>query len=338
MHNALAHPRIHHPKNHVVGIYSPDGPMPPAHVQIPDGRGVGVHPDTCVFVPAAKGQIFKSMGQADRWNRVWLLPEEAIYLVERGSLDIRWPSSEIDAEGEEVGNKTVPAIPMSLQAAYACFMGRGGLTLERYSVFTGLRRLGYVITRAPGWDDTATVDSNDASRKGAYTQAPRRGAGLAGIFSVFFDWLHDPLSTASTSVGPIVGCGIHPNYSEPCSSLIADRLLTDSFSRHLQKARYNSLVRPDRRNRTKSPRRRNTIPRRIPRLQTLNTIQENRPAKTRLPHRGDQHPRDNLHSHPGATRRFAGKHPARPSAWRQNGAVALYAAAAWVSECGVGGC
>lgn len=218
MHNALAHPRIHHPKTHVVGIYAPDGPTPPSHVQVSDGKGVGVHPDSCVCVRAAKGQIFKSMGQADRWNRIWLLPEEALYLLERGSLDIRWPNPETVAEEEGVVHEAVPAIPMSLQAAYACFMGRGGLTLERYSVFTGLRRLGYVITRAPGWDDIARVDSKEV-RKDAYTQPRQRGPGLAGILSGIFDWLHDPLSTTSTSAGPVVGCGIHRNYSKSCSSL-----------------------------------------------------------------------------------------------------------------------
>lgn len=310
MHNALAHPRIHHPKTHVVGIYSPDGPMPPSHVQVSDGRGVGVHPDSCVCVPLAKGQLFKSMGQADRWNRIWLLPEEAIYLMERGSLDIRWPNPETVGEGEEVMGKTVPAIPMSLQAAYACFLGRGGLTLERYSVFTGLRRLGYVITRAPGWDDTATTDSNGDVRKDAYMQPRQRGPGLAGILSGIFDWLHDPLSTASTSSGPIIGRGIHRSYSKPLSSLFST-FSNPSSSRHLQKALHNPLVRPNHGNTKRPPRHRHALPHRIPRLQTLNRIQENRPTKTRLPHRGDQHPRNNLHSDHGPTR-----HPARQHAFR----------------------
>jgi hypothetical protein len=40
-------------------------------------------------------QKFKSThlkhGQADKNNWVWFLPEEVLYPLERGSLDIRWP-------------------------------------------------------------------------------------------------------------------------------------------------------------------------------------------------------------------------------------------------------
>lgn len=213
MHNALAHPRIHAPKHHVVAFYSPDGPVPPASVEVP-AKGLGVHPDSCVWVPLAKGPLFKTMGQADRWNRVWLLPEEALFLLERGNLDIRWSHSSNDPEGQESVDQSVTAIPMSLQAAYACFLGRGGLTLERYTVFTGLKRLGYAVVRAPGWDDNAIVDADGDTRADPYAQPQQRGPGLAGILSGIFDWLHDPLSTASTSAGPVVGCGIHRSYSE----------------------------------------------------------------------------------------------------------------------------
>lgn len=186
-----------------------------------------MHPDACVYVPIPKGSIFKTMGQADRWNRIWLLPEEALYLLERGSLDIRWPNTPADTEDSELAQESVPAIPMSLQAAYACFLGRGGLTLERYSVFTGLRRLGYALARAPGWDDTAAAHSNDDVGKGTYTQPQQRGPGLAGIFSRIFDWLYDPLCTASTAAGPAVGCGIHRSYSMSIDeSVYFARLLT----------------------------------------------------------------------------------------------------------------
>ncbi|KAJ5125647.1 hypothetical protein N7476_010017 [Penicillium atrosanguineum] len=116
MHNALAHPRIHYPKTQVIGIYAPDGPTSPSQVKV-DEKGLGVSSDYCVCVPIPKGQYFKTIGQADRWNRVWLLPEEAI-------------------------------------------------------------------------------------------------PGLAGIIGRCFAWLDDPFGTSSTAAGPIVGCGIHRNYTD----------------------------------------------------------------------------------------------------------------------------
>lgn len=220
MHNALSHPRMHPPKTHTVGFYAPDGPVSPAGIEI-DGKGPGVSSACCVCVPNQKGVIFKTIGQADRWNRLWLLPEEALYLLERGSLDIRWPSSAeisvgseggLDADGES-------SIPMSLQAAYACFLGQSGLTLERFSVYTGLRRLGYAILRAPGWDDTAVVETTGQHSADGYTQPQFQGPGLAGLLSRLFSWLHDPSSTASTATGPIVGTGIHRNYGKIVMSI-----------------------------------------------------------------------------------------------------------------------
>lgn len=226
MHNALAHPRIHHPKTQVIGIYAPDGPTPPPQVTV-DEKGLGVSSDYCVCVPIPKGQYFKTIGQADRWNRVWLLPEEAMYLMERGSLDIKWPRELSGIDADDVNE---PLIPMSLQAAYACLLGRSGLTLERYTVFTGLRRLGYAVVRASGWDDNASAEnSKNEINKNAYTEPQQRGAGLAGIIGRCFAWLDDPFGTSSTAAGPIVGCGIHRNYS----MLICSRVIVP-LSKYLQ--------------------------------------------------------------------------------------------------------
>lgn len=230
MHNALSHPRFHHPKHRVIAYYAPDGPAPPAtnsqtvseekdeketttnddNEQTPKkatsteaGTGIGVPADSCVYVPNPKGQYFKSMGRADRWNRVWLLPEEALYLIERGSLDIRWPVSVTGPTAEE-GEEDL-GIPMSLQAAYACFTGRGGLSVERFSVYTGLRRLGYTVIRAPGWDDESDEVQDEES-------APQQGLG---IFGRFLHWLHNwNNSTGITTTGPVVGLGLHRSYSK----------------------------------------------------------------------------------------------------------------------------
>lgn len=226
MHNALAYPRLHHPKNRVVGIYAPDGPAPPfsaaaageekgSGVKGTSGAWIGVPPDSCVYVPYPRGQYFRTMGKADRWNRVWLLPEEALYLLERGSLDIMWPLSSTgpsaSAGGDDNGDDEL-SIPMSLQAAYACFIGHGGLTLERFTVYSGLKRLGYTLVRAPGWDESV----DEAEREPAETRKTQDvpSLGLIGYLGRLFRSIYNAGSTASTAAGPVVGLGIHRNYSK----------------------------------------------------------------------------------------------------------------------------
>ena len=237
MHTALSWPRLHHSKNKVVGFYAPDGPVPPAGVEIakeqqeqrgqkdtentqghkPVKGGMGVPAESCAYVPNPKGQYFKSIGRADRWNRVWLLPEEALYLLERGSLDIRWPVNE-EERGETEDDQ---GIPMSLQAAYACFMGRAGLTMERFSVYTGLRRLGYTVIRAPGWDDTydgSGEEDIDSSGSDLLTvEIQQQQQQQQSVFGRFLQWLYafgHSNSPRLTTTGPVVGLGIHRRYGK----------------------------------------------------------------------------------------------------------------------------
>ncbi|KAH6623036.1 hypothetical protein F5144DRAFT_550642 [Chaetomium tenue] len=104
-------------------------------------------------------------------GRDWLLPEEALYLVERGSLDLWWPlkgleelfppdgtaeavkeESEEDDEDDEVDEYDA-GFPLSLQAAYALLIGedgeRGKISLQKFQVYSNLKRCGYNILRAP---------------------------------------------------------------------------------------------------------------------------------------------------------------------------------------------
>ena len=90
-------------------------------------------------------------------NRLWLLPEEILYLIERGTVDARWPSGD---SSDDLG------LPMSLQGAYAAFIGLAdehddGLTSERYSVYSALKRLGYSVHRAPTWSSAQRPPSSD---------------------------------------------------------------------------------------------------------------------------------------------------------------------------------
>lgn len=167
--------------------------------------GANVHPESCVYVAIPKGQYFKTLGQADRWGRIWLLPEEALYLLERGTLDIKWPRCAVgDGDEDDIEDS---GIPMSLQAAYACLVGRGGLTMERFSVFTGLRRLGYSVFRAPAWSEN---DDDDKISSDVTGPTKPQGPGLVGIFTHFLKWLRDTAPT--TAAGPVAGLGFHRSY------------------------------------------------------------------------------------------------------------------------------
>ncbi|KAF9242673.1 hypothetical protein BU15DRAFT_86849 [Melanogaster broomeanus] len=82
-------------------------------------------------------------------KRLELLPEEALYLVERGALfcykSISQEPSFLDSPNPEMSS---PGAPMSVQQAFAEMIGREGMTLERYQVYAYLKRLGFVLMRA----------------------------------------------------------------------------------------------------------------------------------------------------------------------------------------------
>lgn len=168
-----------------------------------------------------KGTSFQKMGQVlpakedpigddkARGQRVWLLPEEVLYLVERGTLDVHWPSENGD---EETG------VPMSLQGAYAMFIGneraRGGkLSFERYSVYSALKRMGYTVLRAPSWDGQGQDPGPEC-----YPPSMERTWHVG--FSQPSNWLKTlwPKSTPDYSEqqkeGPLVTPGLYRNYGE----------------------------------------------------------------------------------------------------------------------------
>lgn len=74
-------------------------------------------------------------------TRTELLPEEALFLIERGTLDCTTSVKLQDSE-EEV------QIPLSLQHAFSLMLGKDGCTRERYQAYAYLKRLGYYVQRA----------------------------------------------------------------------------------------------------------------------------------------------------------------------------------------------
>lgn len=170
------------PKTHLVGVWD---------------AGTGL---TTVARP--RGQFFRTVGKA-AGGGVRLLPEEALYLVERGSLDLRWGGGEGEGEGE--GEEW----SLSLQAAYALLCGALGLSLERFTVYAGLKRCGYIVQRAPSWDRVGECDA------GSFAAETRVEHGT-GVFTWLYRLLRGGWGVHARPRGPLVAPGLYRSYSS-CS-------------------------------------------------------------------------------------------------------------------------
>ena len=178
MHDALSYPRMHAPRSNIIGIFDSTS-----------GETV---------IENQKGQHFRTMGKADFEGKIRLLPEETLYLLERGNLDVRWPSR---------GEANLDGLPFSLQSAYTYLLGRLGLTLERYTVYAGLKRSGYVVQRGPAWYH-GDLDKNVVDPRGP--EAPKRESVYAWMYKLLFETKPQP----PPPLGPLVGPGLYRSYSE----------------------------------------------------------------------------------------------------------------------------
>lgn len=269
MHTALSSVRVHVGK-HIVGQY-----LPWEQDWRWDDNGTGTGRNgRCVVVPKFKGTYSKTMGLADRHNSTWFLPEEALFLLERGTLDIRWPDIEdenenehddnepgndVSNQGEEVEGKSdtvavakegeeeekngksepqtqeepdlkIGELPMSLQGAYASFIGKDDLTLERYTVYAGLKRIGYIVQRAPTWHDEDPAPANghvhsqpDCQDPTALSSSPPSPPPMAhnaisnavSLIHRLVSWLSQPSRDGvCTASGPLVAPGLYRNYTD----------------------------------------------------------------------------------------------------------------------------
>ncbi|KAH8160772.1 hypothetical protein CIB48_g7474 [Xylaria polymorpha] len=201
MHEVLSYTRQNQPRNSLRGWYFPDrwadttpsSDLPTEAAtdkqradRMTKGRGSGwglFARERIVALESHAGTMLSSMGRvvtsaeksSPGWLKTWLLPEEALFLIERGSLDLWWPVrgiEEIFPADEDPGEPLVKSeqpeeyelgIPLSLQAAYALFIGRDGergkISLEKYQVYANLRRSGYRVLRA-----TPQISSSQAHR------------------------------------------------------------------------------------------------------------------------------------------------------------------------------
>lgn len=199
MHAALSYERIQQPKGHTLATYHPETNM--AYVYNPKGP----HFTKMGQVLSAKDDAFGDDGR--RGQRMWLLPEEVLYLLERGTVDLRWPAVEGQGDG----------LPMSLQGAYAMFLGDeeshgGSLTFERYCVYSGLKRAGYTVLRAPSW-----ASPGPPLGKNCFPDAPLQrtwNLGLGLLWS-WWPWTRDPDEPdRAQKEGPLVQPGLYRSFPE----------------------------------------------------------------------------------------------------------------------------
>lgn len=197
MHGVLSWQRTHTQKGHVLAMYDPERNM--------------------ACVDKVKSQHFQTIG-TNKGGKEWLLPEEALFLLERGTLDCRWPVK------REIGDKTVyrteDGAPMSLQSAYAAFIGfeggvGGKLTLEMYNVYAGLKRSGYVIFRTGSWDHD----------RGEIVEAPpkpeQETTSSSNLITRFFSEIWRRLSQPTYTIpasnlafGPLLKPGLFRSYTD----------------------------------------------------------------------------------------------------------------------------
>lgn len=190
-------------------------------------------------------------GKGRRDGGVWLAPEEGLYLLERGTLDLRWgKEGEVGLErrgdaGEE-GRKGVEGesesteenpgmvgLPVSLQAGFAFLIGVQGLTLERYTVYVTLKRAGFVVKRAPTWhdDEDSTIgpdgsegreegegEQDDDDPNGLHPRAIESEGGSGdsiwqSMWNAVFERRRRRAREQALRHGPLVGKGLYRSYS-----------------------------------------------------------------------------------------------------------------------------
>lgn len=97
------------------------------------------------YILVTRGHMLDTMGASIKRGktRTELLPEEALYLLERGSLQI-WVGDG-DWSDEEWG--VSGAVEMSVMEGFSALLGQDGLTWERYQAYAYLKRLGYTVQR-----------------------------------------------------------------------------------------------------------------------------------------------------------------------------------------------
>ncbi|KAH0545579.1 hypothetical protein FGG08_000410 [Glutinoglossum americanum] len=171
MHDALSLERIQPPKSHIKAIWYEELRR--------------------ASVTKLRGHHFQTVGKQESSGNLWLLPEETLWLLERGTISCWWESG----------------LPMSLQGCYAaCLSDESGLTLERLQVFTNLKRMGYTVMRAPSWDSEGVECEGRTA-----IQQSGLNMRVVGLFRSIFSFTFGP--RVSSPSGPLVESGLWRSYN-----------------------------------------------------------------------------------------------------------------------------
>ncbi|KAL8990625.1 MAG: hypothetical protein Q9169_008078 [Polycauliona sp. 2 TL-2023] len=227
MHEALSVGRVHMRKNCLVGYFEVDGPDGEEDVERIEAmeRTRAMREQRPVMVEKPFGQHPRTIGTSDNRGRMLLLPEEIIYLVERGSLDVQYrvpsegqsseagKSSANEKEGDnddESDSEGWDGTSMSLQACYANFIGCNALTLERYIVYAALKRSGYIVLRAPGWYGGAWNPQAASDYPPSLSIEKTKERNIwQWLYTILFE--QEPPKPSPS--GPLVMPGLYRNYS-----------------------------------------------------------------------------------------------------------------------------
>ena len=254
MRDVLSYTRVHAPQNWVRGWYFPDrwadwtdeDEEAMAAATGKDGeRRPCAHVRDRVVLLEGSSVASMNLGRAvtgqpkDKPARGmdWLLPEEALYLVERGSLDLWWPTRGLgeifpppatvsadqkdgvpgqaadinvilEDDDEDEADEYEKGFPLGLQAAYSLLIGndgeRGKVSLRKFQVYSNLKRAGYNVLRAPPIQKQQQQQQTKSSPPPP--PPPTR---------TFWQWLSSLLSSrerSPKSYGPLVQPGLYRSY------------------------------------------------------------------------------------------------------------------------------
>jgi len=212
MEDVLSFTRVHKASTYVRGWYFPDalrdhvdeqvmnnqvsrgkspqeGPKTSQGGRTSESKWPAFTRERVVVVEQDRGSLLSSMGRTvpggrktdPAFQRTWLLPEEALFLLERGSLDIWWPLKPLESifpphhedkdgagaeqQRDDPRKASIIAVddyesglPLSLQAAYALLIGEDGerskVTLQKYQVYSNLKRSGFNVLRSAPFSQT----------------------------------------------------------------------------------------------------------------------------------------------------------------------------------------
>ncbi|KAG6037664.1 hypothetical protein E4U41_004850 [Claviceps citrina] len=219
----LSYTRVHRPETWLRAWYFPDWwtanslPASKSHDALLQDR--------VVVMEHERGNWMRDIGRAvpgskDQLGvgRLWLLPEEALYLIERGTVDIWWPDREFEellprvTDGVPTRTSFGPddydaGLPLTLEAAYSFLIGhegeRGKITLPKFQVYTHLKRAGFHVMRAPSSNDVDDASSTQEHFSAQFTSL------WEWLFSMV-PWQRQPHK--HKPFGPLVSPGLYRAY------------------------------------------------------------------------------------------------------------------------------